>query len=202
MGRGGAAAPPAVEAQASGEAADVQAPTVGSGSAARAESLERPGENVTCEGIGGDEDGALDDDEEGALDKAESSNCVMKIYARKILARLRDELSHKSATDNWLLRTLQNNGWWLRAKNARDVMANLSAGSDPALWAEPFYHRDIYVWLPDMRWGEMPTCPTCGSNHDVHVHDYRLHKPTRRFARARPLLSAHPLLCCTEHPQP
>ena len=80
MGRGGAAAPPAVEAQASGEAADVQAPTVGSGSAARAESLERPGENVTCEGIGGDEDGALDDDEEGALDKAEASNSVMQMY--------------------------------------------------------------------------------------------------------------------------
>jgi hypothetical protein len=178
---GGGAAPPAVKAQASGEAADVQAPTVGSGSAARGEPLERPGENVTCEDIG-DEDGALDDDEEGALDKAEASNSVMQMYARKILARLRDELSHQSATDDWLLRILQNNGWWLRAKNARDVMANLSAGSDPALWAEPFYHRDIFVWLPDMRWGEMPTCPTCGSNHDVHVHDYRLHKPTRRFA--------------------
>jgi hypothetical protein len=104
----------------------------------------------------------------------------MKVFARKILVRLRTELSDRNATDNWLLRKINENGGWLRAADARDVMMRLPASSDPAGWGDPFYIRDIFVWLPDVRWGEMPTCPRCLDKAEVHVHDYYLKKPSRR----------------------
>ena len=67
----------------------------------------------------------------------------MQRYARKVLERLRTELSKGSATDDWLLRKLRENGWWLRAADARDQLLKLSASSDPAGWLDPFYLRDI-----------------------------------------------------------
>ena len=79
-----------------------------------------------------------------------------------------------------MLHKLEDNGWLLRAKDGQDCMDKLPASSDPAGWLDPFYIRDIFVWLPDVRWGEMPACSTCGLNDDIHVHDYRLDKPTRR----------------------
>ena len=138
--------------------------------------VERPGDDVECVDIGG---------EERALDSTEHEDSVMQRYARKILERLRTELSKGSATDDWLLRKLRENGWWLRTADARDQLLKLSASSDPAGWLDPFYLRDIFVWLPDIRWGEMPTCPRCLSNADVHVHDYQLKQPTRRCRSAR-----------------
>lgn len=113
--------------------------------------VERPSDDVQCVDvtppIGEVDDSALDE-----LDKVESA---LKIYAHKIYARLRDELSRGKSTDNWLLRQLRENGWWVRAKEAPDVMAGLHADSDPSGWPDPFYLRDIFVWMPDERWGEM-----------------------------------------------
>ena len=138
--------------------------------------LEREGDDVECAEV---------DDSGDALDPAEDS--VMRVYARKILLRLRAELSDRNATDNWLLRKLTDNSGWLRSADARDVLMRLSASSDPASWPDAFYIRDIFFWLPDVRWGEMPTCPRCLLNDEVRVHDYRLNHPSRRCTiRARP----------------
>ena len=132
----------------------------------------RPGDiDVQCVDVGEDD---------GALDYCEADNSCMKVYARTILERLRKELSSSSATDNWLLRKLKAEGWWLRAQCAGDVMAQLDAASDPASWPEPFYIRDIFVWLPESRWGEIPTCPTCDSDNDIHPHDFQMDHTTRR----------------------
>jgi hypothetical protein len=129
----------------------------------------RQGDDVQCEEI---------EEEDDALDGLDSPESCMKIYSRAILERLRVELSTRSATDNWLLRKLKDGAWWLRAKDASDAMAQL--GGDPARWPEPFYLRDIYVHLPEVRWDEKPTCPTCECNSDVHAHDFRMDHPTRR----------------------
>ena len=133
---------------------------------------EAPGDDVTCVDIG---------EKDGALDGMEPEDSAMKIYSKKIMERLRKELSTKgAATDNWLLRKLRENGWWLRAANARDTMMIFSASRDPSGWANPFYLRDIYIWLPDERWDEMPACPRCHSKTEVHRHDFFLTQPTRR----------------------
>lgn len=113
-------------------------------------------------------------DEDDALDACEAADSCIQKYARTILERLRKELSSSAVTDNWLLRKLSEDGWWLRAKCAADVMANLSASSDPATWPEPFYIRDIFVWLPEERWGEVPACPTCGSRYRTTRKDRNL----------------------------
>ena len=92
----------------------------------------------------------------------------MKVYSRKILERLRKELSSTGpATDNWLLRKLRENGWRLWAADARDTIMQLGADNDPAGWEQPFYIWDIFIWLPDVRWGEMPPCPHCCSTTEV-----------------------------------
>lgn len=134
--------------------------------------LEHPDDDVNCVDIG---------EKDGALDAIEVEDSVMKVYSRKILERLRKELSSTGpATDNWLLRKLRENGWRLRAADARDTMMQLGADSDPAGWEQPFYIRDIFIWLPDVRWGEMPPCPHCCSTTEVSRHDFLLKQPTRR----------------------
>jgi hypothetical protein len=56
--------------------------------------------DVECEDVG-------EDDE--AVDRAvEAKDSIMSKYARSIMARLREELSSKSATDDWLLRKLMD----------------------------------------------------------------------------------------------
>ena len=41
--------------------------------------------------------------------------------------------------------------------------------------AEPSYYHDVYVWLPDVRWGQaaMPICPGCKSARRVGAHCWR-----------------------------
>lgn len=130
-------------------------------------------ENVDCVDIG---------EGDCALDAADPSGSMMSKYATKLMERLRQELSSMGAsTDNWLLQRLKANGWWLKGADAHDIMMKHAADSDPACWPEPYYLRDIFVWLPDVRWGEMPPCPRCaaaGSN--IYTHDFLIKQPTRR----------------------
>ena len=36
------------------------------------------------------------------------------------------------------------------------------------------YYRSVFVWLPDVRWGDevMPCCPSCKCNTDVFSHGF------------------------------
>jgi hypothetical protein len=68
-----------------------------------------------------------------------------------------------------LTRMLNDNDWWLRAVHAEQVCKLV----DVLYCDEPAYYRDIYVWLPDVRWGENPFCPECNSNTSVAAHCWR-----------------------------
>jgi hypothetical protein len=59
----------------------------------------------------------------------------------------------------WLLELLNEEGsdWWLRAFCAQYVCQRLDIAH-----GEPGYYVDIYVWLPDVRWGVSVPCVTCG----------------------------------------
>ena len=53
---------------------------------------------------------------------------------------------------------------------------------------EPAYIRDVYVWLPDVRWGSdsMPCCPTCETAAHVGNHGFQSKHLARRYADAQP----------------
>ena len=124
-------------------------------------------------------EGDDDDDDEGTSSKVESP---MTEYARGILKRLRLELKDGFDDKNdsrWLLKELKANGWWIYAAHARSTMEQLSASSDPTKWPDPFYYRDIFVFLPDVRWpDEQIRCPRCKSSR-TGLHDYQLGHPSR-----------------------
>jgi hypothetical protein len=88
--------------------------------------------------------------------------------------RLRLELSGKAA-DAWLTKMLKeeagpgNPCWRIPASRAHLMrkLLKLSPASVPA------YYHDIYVWLPDVQYDEMPPCPFgCGSGK-VGAHGFR-----------------------------
>ena len=91
---------------------------------------------------------------------------VQQQYVKAIQLRLREEVSTKgSCNELWLLEHLKSNGWWVRNENAIKIAKKL--GLKRSYIA---YYRDVYVWLPDVRWKDvncMPCCPTCKSNEHV-----------------------------------
>jgi hypothetical protein len=60
--------------------------------------------------------------------------------------------------------------WWLRAGKAGIVCKKLGL-----LYNEPVYYQDIYVWLPDVRWGAevMPLCVFCKTADKVSPHNFQ-----------------------------
>jgi hypothetical protein len=80
-----------------------------------------------------------------------------------------EETKHNSVcTDKWMIKLLEQNGWWLRSEHALFVCKELGI-TQPAV---RFYYRSIYIWLPDIRYGidSMPSCPNgcCSSNVSSH----------------------------------
>jgi hypothetical protein len=47
-----------------------------------------------------------------------------------------------------LLSILTKNEWWLHRSQAKLICEKLALEFD-----EPAYYRNIFVWLPDVRWG-------------------------------------------------
>ena len=70
------------------------------------------------------------------------------------------------------------NEWWLRALQAPKICAIVGLE-----FTELAYYRDIYVWLPDVRWGleAMPPCPICKTSERVGFHCWRNNHPGRRI---------------------
>ena len=101
---------------------------------------------------------------------------VQQLYVRAIQQRLQEELSpaSQSTVKPWLLEYLNDNDWWLRTVHARTIVKNLGL----KLEHRPYY-RDVYVWLPDVRWtnhtgvSHMPCCPNCKTNKRVGAHGFR-----------------------------
>ena len=94
----------------------------------------------------------------------------MRTYLRLVNQRLMKEMSAKSGwTDKWLKKLLDHNDWWLRAEHALHVCSKLGI-KEPA---ERFYYYSVYVWLPDVRWGAVPSC-LCGCDRkNVISHGFR-----------------------------
>ena len=111
-----------------------------------------------------DVEAELDDDEQ--LQDADAAAGVMGTYLKAVYERLHSEVcgtaSRATLGDQWLLALLKAPGadWWLRAGVAQSVCRKLGIE-----YGEPSYYRDIYVWLPDVRWGDeaMPPCVECHS---------------------------------------
>lgn len=125
-----------------------------------------------------DVEAELDDDEQ--LDDAEGG--VMATYLQAVFERLHSEVSgdtSRSALEHkWLLELLKAPGadWWLRAGLAEAICERLGIE-----FGEPSYYRDIYVWLPDVRWGELPPCVECHSAAEVGPHAFRENHFGRRI---------------------
>ena len=113
----------------------------------------------------------VDDDQ---IDNAEAPEGLMAEYLEKVQKRLRFERANKLATTGkWLLQLLDKvpgSDWWLRSGLAKHVCNKLGIE-----YGEPSYYKDLYVWLPDERWGPMamPPCPTCKSCTHVSPHDFQ-----------------------------
>ena len=80
---------------------------------------------------------------------------------------------------------------WLRAERAAWVKGRLSEAETRSAGLllvdfEPAYIRDVYVWLPDVRWGRdsMPCCPTCETAAHVGNHGFQSKHHARRCAPA------------------
>jgi len=144
--------------------------------------------------------------DEESLDEATSakSGGVMHAYIKAVRARLQFELDDKfpAFSRQWLLDELRDREWWLRGTRCAWVVARLSttetgeAGLADVEF-EPSYIRDVFVWLPDLRWpGTMPACPTCGSADSVGNHGFRVldaHLARRRAGYQSLAASAAPL---------
>ena len=108
----------------------------------------------------------LDEDEH--LKDAAVGPGVQQTYLKVVFDRLKEEVGGRAAP---LLKPfLDLNDWWLRAVHAPKICEWLGIACD-----EPSYYVDIYVWLPDVRWGAvaMPVCPCCESSSAVGSHCWR-----------------------------
>ena len=142
-----------------------------------ASEIPQPRRAVRYEDVSVTEEDQLEGDDDTGVES------TMREYARDILKRLRlelkDDFDDKKDGSRWLLKELKANGWWIYAKHARSMMEQLSASSDPTKWADPFYYRDIFVFIPDVRWpDEQMRCPRCKSSR-IGLHDYQLGHPSR-----------------------
>ena len=100
---------------------------------------------------------------------------VQQQFVEKIVERLKKECSYRSKDDIecWLLHHLNQNDWWVRIVHIKTITRKLGfkLNLDHAA-----YYRDIYIWLPDIRWSDevksemMPCCPNCLTNARVGPH--------------------------------
>ena len=116
-----------------------------------------------------DVEATLDNDND--FDNIDAQNGIMGIFLKAVHRELREEVRGRVAKEPWLLTMLKAPGadWWIRAGQARLVCKKLGL-----LYGEPSYYRDIFIWLPDVRWGNeaMPPCVVCKSAEEVSPHDF------------------------------
>jgi len=115
------------------------------------------------------------DDEDDDGNKTNSTG-IMPTYIKAIQNRIQHETSDKfpAAEIKWLIAYLTSHDWWIRAIDRQRLCNKLKLkfGVEDN---EDAYFRYIYVWLPDLRWGEahMPTCFRCKTNRNVRNNGFR-----------------------------
>ncbi len=92
---------------------------------------------------------------------------VVKVITERLAEEVRE--ANKSA-DTWLLKHLKENDWWIRNEHARKFAKRLGLKA-----AHHAYYRDIYVFLPDVKYGKefTPCCPNCKTNKSVGNNGFR-----------------------------
>ena len=107
-------------------------------------------------------------------------------YLEAIHKRLQYEFTGKckGLEAMWLSELLKKNNFVVRREEADHVCKKLNIR-----YSEPYYYRDVVVWVPDEQWGVecTPCCPSCGKNDKVGVHGYR----TNHFGRRIVSLNSH-----------
>ena len=98
---------------------------------------------------------------------------VMYICTKAVMERLQKEVRGDFNGETWLLDILRDNDWWLKTYHVPDITKKLQLVKE-----YDAYYRDIYVWLPDVRWKDpaktfMPCCPNCKCNTNVGPHGFR-----------------------------
>lgn len=112
------------------------------------------------------QDNENDENEQGN-DRDADNDTIMHKYIHAIQNRLQIELS--SVTDEqWLLNILKSNDWWILKHKYKSICRKLNLVFEKDEM-EGAYFQNVYVWLPDERWGTicMPACPKCKSNKRV-----------------------------------
>ncbi len=89
---------------------------------------------------------------------------VMREYLRAVVQCLHSDISgeaFKNINDQWLLKILQGNDWWLKASShSRLICKKLQL-----IYTEPAYYRNIKIWIPDVQWGRKAMPPCVQSEH-------------------------------------
>ena len=124
--------------------------------------------------------------QENDIAGVEQATSIMSGFLKAVLERLKLETSSKTAaqSDKWLLSMLKLNSsnWTLHASCAKIVCEKLCI-----TYNEPAYYRDIFVWLPELRWGKeaMPPCPHCRVSNFVSPHGFRDNNDARRVCNMK-----------------
>ena len=114
-------------------------------------------------------------DDEELLDKDLSDDktepTIMNRYLHAIQKRLQYELSKDfpGLQGQWLCELLKDNDWWIPQRKYSLICQTLKIPFAEEE-KEAVYFRKVYVWLPDVRWGQacgMPACGKCASNKHV-----------------------------------
>jgi hypothetical protein len=118
-----------------------------------------------------DEDGVedLQDDDDAEFEQYETGG-AMKEFLEQVYKQLRLEITGNKCTTKWLVKHLEDNDWWIRLCHAKTISRQLGISYDEYNLG---YYHDICVWLPDVRWNYMPSCPCCLESGEVHFHGWR-----------------------------
>jgi hypothetical protein len=102
----------------------------------------------------------------------------MNTYLRAIQTRLKNEvLEGTKDEEKWLMEMLNENDWWIRHQQAESLCKKLGV-----IFAEIAYYRDVYVWLPEQRWGcvAWPPCPSCLQQNKIGARGWQKNHYARR----------------------
>jgi hypothetical protein len=103
---------------------------------------------------------------------------VMNTYLQAIQTRLKYEvLEDTKKEEMWLTETLNQNDWWIRHQQAESLCKKVDV-----IFEEIAYYRDVYVWLPEKRWGHIawPPCPSCFNQDKIGAHGWQTNHYARR----------------------
>ncbi len=98
---------------------------------------------------------------------------VQQKYVEAVQKRIQVEVNSNFTGNKWLLKILNENDWWIKREKVSTIISELKLNKEHAA-----YYRDVYVWLPDIRWPTvekkmMPSCPNCKCNNRVGPHAFR-----------------------------